>query len=89
MMFTNRLQKIQNFVRRDRNNNDRNYHVDNRNQNDLSIWLDLADPVDFWAAARWSVSTMRVRAKVAEGTIYLYFQRGPKTHWLRSPRPTA
>ncbi len=47
MMFTNRLQKIQNFVRRDRNNNDRNYHVDNRNQNDLSIWLDLADPVDF------------------------------------------
>ena len=28
-------------------NNDRNYHVDNRNQNDLSIWLDLADPVDF------------------------------------------
>lgn len=47
MVFTNRLNKIQNFVRRDRNNNNRNYHVDNRNQNDLSVWVDLADPVDF------------------------------------------
>jgi beta-lactamase superfamily II metal-dependent hydrolase len=47
MLFTNRLDKIRRFVRRDRRNNDRNYRIDNRNSGDLSVWVDLADPVDF------------------------------------------
>lgn len=47
MAFTNRLKKIQNFARRDRRNNNRNYHIDNRDKNDLSVWVDLADQVDF------------------------------------------
>lgn len=47
MVFTNRLDKIQRFIRRDRRNNDRNYRIDNRNSGDMSVWVDLADPVDF------------------------------------------
>ncbi len=43
MYFTNRLQKIVDFVRDDRRDNNRNYDVVYRDENYWSTWVDLGD----------------------------------------------